>query len=228
MEGSYIADDGIHHKRKQYTFTGNETFVKSNENNNYIRLYSPIFADVIKTSGYETIDKFMCTHFERIEDYSNSKNCIALNEKRFYITISKNIVTDVKTFKTWLSQNHVTVEYELAEPETVPYTAEQQEAWNNLQNIASFEGKNYIITDPYGIYIKIEYSFGVTKEKIYDIYSSTKFALQSEQESDVGYIWNDSSVWDNTKYWWFPKENLDSKQFKITILPTSSSILEVE
>ena len=147
MEGSYLADDGIHHTRKQYTFTGNETFVKSVENNDYIRFYSPVFADVIKTSGYETIDKFMCTHFERIEDYSNSKNCIALNEKSFYITISKNIVTDVKTFKTWLSQNHVTVEYDLAEQELVPYTVEQQKAWNNIRALTTYKNVTNISSD---------------------------------------------------------------------------------
>lgn len=141
-EGSYLASDGIHHTRKQYTFTGNETFVKSVENNDYIRFYSPVFADVIKTSGYETIDKFMCTHFERIEGYNNSKNCIALSEKRFYIAISKNIVTDVRTFKTWLSQNHVTVEYELSEEEIVPYTTAQQEAYNQLQKLKLYKGQN--------------------------------------------------------------------------------------
>ena len=64
--------------------------------------------------------------------------------------------------------------------------------------------------------------------KISNIYSEDKFVLQSEQESNVGYVWDNTAVWDNSKYWWFPKENLDSKQFKITILPTSSSILEVE
>lgn len=143
---SYLASDVFHHKRKQYTFTGNETFVKSVENNDYIRFYSPVFADVIKTSGYETIDKFMCTHFERIEGYNNSKNCIALSEKRFYIAISKNIVTDVKTFKTWLSQNHVTVEYELATEEIVPYTTAQQEAYNQLQKLKLYKGQNIMFS----------------------------------------------------------------------------------
>lgn len=144
---SYLASDGIHHKRKQYTFTGNETFVKSVENNDYIRFYSPVFADVIKTSGYETIDKFMCTYFERIENYNNSKNCIALNEKRFYITISKNIVTDVQTFKTWLSQNPITVEYELAEEEIVPYTEAQQEAWNKIEQLHTYKNVTNIFSD---------------------------------------------------------------------------------
>lgn len=154
MEGSYLADDGIHHKRKQYTFTGNETFVKSSENNDYIRFYSPVFADVIKTSGYETIDKFICTHFEQVSDYNSSKNCIALNGKRFYITISKAIATDVTTFKTLLAEQYangtpVIVEYELAEPETVPYTAEQQEAWEKIKAMYTYKNITNITSDAY-------------------------------------------------------------------------------
>lgn len=153
-EGSYLADDGIHHTRKQYTFTGNETFVISIENNNYIRLYSPIFADALKNGGYESIDKFICTHFEQVSDYNTSKNCIALNEKRFYITISKAIVTDVTTFKTLLAEQYangtpVIVEYELAEEEIIPYTEEQQEAWNNIKALKTYKNVTNITSDAY-------------------------------------------------------------------------------
>lgn len=228
-EGSYLASDGIHHKRKQVVLDGSE-----DEN---WRLWGASLSNVERF--YINLEKHakqngasLCSHFRLSSTDSDTEHfrwsTSSGVKNQFVIFIDKSKATTVAELKTWLQSNPITVEYELAEPEIVPYTTAQQEAWDNSQNIASFEGKNYIITDPYGIYIKIEYSFGVTKEKIYDIYSSTKFALQSKQESDVGYIWNDSSVWDNTKYWWFPKENLDSKQFKITILPTSSSILEVE
>lgn len=63
--------------------------------------------------------------------------------------------------------------------------------------------------------------------KILDIYKSNKFVLQSSQEDDVGYVWNNSSTWDNSKFWWLPKNNLNSKQFKINILPSSTTIKEV-
>lgn len=39
------------------------------------------------------------------------------------------------------------VQYELAKPETVPYTAEQQEAWNKIKNLTLFEGLNHISSD---------------------------------------------------------------------------------
>lgn len=39
------------------------------------------------------------------------------------------------------------VQYELAEPEIVPYTVEQQEAWNKIKNITLFEGVNHISSE---------------------------------------------------------------------------------
>ena len=53
----------------------------------------------------------------------------------------------METWKTWLQNHNLIVEYELAEPETVPYTEEQQEAWNNIKNLTLFEGVNHISSD---------------------------------------------------------------------------------
>lgn len=68
---------------------------------------------------------------------------------------------------------------------------------------------------------------GETKTKILDIYTTNKFVLQTSVEDDVGYIWDNTATWDNTKIWCFPLNNLSSKQFKINILPTSTTIMEV-
>lgn len=68
---------------------------------------------------------------------------------------------------------------------------------------------------------------GETKTKILDIYTTNKFVLQTSVEDDVGYIWDNTATWDNTKIWCFPLNNLSSKQFKINILPTSTTITEV-
>lgn len=214
---SYLASDGIHHKRKQYTFTGNETFVKSAENNDYIRFYSPVFADVIKTGGYETIDKFMCTHFERIEGYNNSKNCIALNEKRFYITIFKNIVTDVKTFKTWLSQNHVTVEYELSEEEIVPYTEAQQEAWDKIESMKLYDGVNHIESTSE---IDIKYNY---------IYKKPSIKNKSNIENKIS-SGEYQTIINNKRYFVFLEEELKSVRNDITdrlYIDTNKNIAKV-
>ena len=214
---SYLASDGIHHKRTQYTFTGNETFVKSVENNDYIRFYSPVFADIIKTSGYETIDKFMCTHFERIENYNNSKNCIALNEKRFYITISKNIVTDVQTFKAWLSEHSITLEYELSKEEIVPYTEAQQEAWDKMESMKLYDGINHIESTSE---IDIKYNY---------IYKKPSIKNKSNIENKIS-SGEYQTIINNKRYFVFLEEELKSVRNDITdrlYIDTNKNIAKV-
>ena len=71
--------------------------------------------------------------------------CFFIHSSGILITMTPdtNIVNETQ-LKTWLSQNHVTVEYELAEPETVPYTAEQQEAWDKIESMKLYDGVNHI------------------------------------------------------------------------------------
>ena len=222
MEGSYLADDGIHHKRKQYTFTGNETFVKSQENDNYIRFYSPIFADALNSGGYVTIDKFICTHFEQVSDYNSSKNCIALNHKRFYITISKAIVTDVTTFKTLLSEQYangtpVIIEYELAEEEIVPYTEAQQEAWNKIESMKLYDGVNHIESTSE---IDIKYNY---------IYKKPSIKNKSDIENKIS-SGEYQTIINNKRYFVFLEEELKSVRNDITdrlYIDTNKNIAKV-
>lgn len=95
-----------------------------------------------------------------------------------------------------------------------------------------FSGKIIELNGDEDRYIElVGYTFydnnGETKTKILDIYTTNKFVLQTSVEDDVGYIWDNTATWDNTKIWCFPLNNLSSKQFKINILPTSTTIMEV-
>ena len=65
----------------------------------------------------------------------------------FIFKVSTDVANSLETWKTWLQNHNLIVEYELAEPETVPYTAEQQEAWDNIKNLTLFEGVNHISSD---------------------------------------------------------------------------------
>ena len=100
MEGSYLADDGIHHNFKEGLANGTST----------------TFEDA-KENG-----KFYC------------------NKKASGNLEGKTIAFDTEV-------TDAIVQYELAEPETVPYTAEQQEAWNKIKNLTLFEGVNHISSD---------------------------------------------------------------------------------
>lgn len=142
MEGSYLADDGIHHKRKQVVLDGSddENWHKSQSYNgsyyaSQVLLKCVAFgeckcdffkkADISNPSQIKT-NYQLGTCF--IENYSGTFNC-------WY----DDGTASLENWKTWLSEHPITVEYELAEPETVLYTAEQKTI---LTSIKTMKGTN--------------------------------------------------------------------------------------
>lgn len=143
MEGSYLADDGIHHSRKQVVLDGTETW-----NLEGVNAYTKM------SDARGTINSIIISN-----QFKYEVNASVWGQIRFGRINNNLIIPDVVTgkgsladFKTWLVEQcangtPVIVEYELAEPEVVPYTAEQQEAWNNIKNLTLFEGVNHISSD---------------------------------------------------------------------------------
>lgn len=159
MEGSYLADDGIHNKRKQLFFDGsdNEGWNKASLNidsngNNY--------------SFYIILDK----QPKQDEVYTNFALCSMLTQKRrsyvttldeegiylgksntLYVKIRQALIGSgtVGEFKSWLSQNPMQVEYELAEEEIEPYTEEQQKAWNKIKQLTTYKNITHITSEAY-------------------------------------------------------------------------------
>ena len=156
-KNSYLVDDGIHHKRKQYTFTGNEVITLSNRQyENCACFYFNNSSIVNRQNNY--ITKEVCSHF--VYDslaYKENRDveCITDNTGAPYRLIIFQILKtrltsiDVTGFKAYLSEQYangtpVIVEYELAEEEIVPYTETQQEAWEKLRHFTLFRGINNI------------------------------------------------------------------------------------
>ena len=152
MEGSYLADDGIHHKRRQRIFDGTETDWSirvdiSNENYTVFRQNK-----YVAGSGLVTNSNGFSSHF-KVEKASNTTtdNVRFINTNHYGIcfTVSTSIASTVDEWKTYLAEQYangtpVIVEYELAEEEIVPYTTAQQEAYNQLNDYELFDGVNYI------------------------------------------------------------------------------------
>lgn len=76
----------------------------------------------------------------------------------FYITLPKDLAPDLQTFRTWLSQNPLTVDYVLAEPvtELLPESVQQQ-----LQALHSENGTTHVFVDSGEVEagINIEYKY---------------------------------------------------------------------
>lgn len=144
-EGSYLASDGIHHKRKQRVFDGTEAWwaysgysgtgycyqiednsFKFGQNVSICNKFKNVFSAYIAGVGY-------------IGAYSDHRSV-----HRKYFISDKSTLTEWKTYlaEQYANGTPVIVEYELASEEIVPYTTEQQEAYNQLQKLKLYKGQN--------------------------------------------------------------------------------------
>ena len=158
-EGSYLADDGIHHKRKQFVVDGTETIynaslitdkdtVSFNLNKpgavgpyygeSPIRFCNIYGEDYIKDWGY----------------FSDNPGSLGVgsttNQLRFvidnsFIGLVDNSDQEANQEKVanWLKDNNIVVEEEVNEY-VEAYTDEQQTIYNLMQNVALYEGINNI------------------------------------------------------------------------------------
>ena len=221
MEGSYLADDGIHHTRKQYTFTGNETvYITTYGNNKRFTVVPSSYNPSYK--GQDTVG--LCNYLKR--DYMGTvgnanltqEPCFFIHSSGILITMTPdtNIVNETQ-LKTWLAQNHVTVEYELAEPETVPYTAEQQEAWNKIESMKLYDGVNHIESTSE---IDIKYNY---------IYKKPSIKNKSDIENKIS-SGEYQTIINNKRYFVFLEEELKSVRNDITdrlYIDTNKNIAKV-
>lgn len=155
MEGSYLADDGIHHKRNQVVLDGSDdegwTLLNSdkntyklsnfiNGNGNYNSFNYPILSNYFKSDTQANV----------FEGVKNTIQALGGNVNGLYISFGKDSdINSVSLLRTFLKAKYdagtpVIVEYELAEEEIVPYTETQQEAWEKLRHFTLFKGINNI------------------------------------------------------------------------------------
>ena len=159
-KASYLASNGIHHKRKQVVFDGSD-----DEN---WRFY-PDKTHTFRASLPSISKTGICSHYKRITSpstfdvetgiYLQSSNSAIISDPRF---------STVEELKTWLSENPITVEYELLEEEIIPYTEAQQEAWNKIEELMMFEGYNSIESNAQ-LDIKYNYIYPENAKLIIDI-----------------------------------------------------------
>lgn len=160
MEGSYLASDGIHNKRKQVILDGSERWIVDKELTNTIRFYSNEFL----TKGKSV--NALCNYFETVSSaYTintvDKEALMVINTTQIAVRINKTRAKTVSEFKAYLSEQYsngtpVIVEYELAAEEIVPYTTEQQEAGDKIENFPIFIGQNNLTSTALlsAIYIK--------------------------------------------------------------------------
>lgn len=150
MLGDYLADDGIHHKRKQIVLDGTENWLRqTTEHTNIINLY------LVLEKQAKNRDIIYCsvakqdTTVGQIND--TNANVCNLNGSftNFLIDLSLEKFDSIETWKAYLAEQKqagtpVIVEYTLLEEEIEPYTEKQQEADNQLKELTSYDEQTNI------------------------------------------------------------------------------------
>lgn len=168
-KGSYLADDGIHHKRKQVVLDGTENWVLEGVN-----------AYTKMSDARGTINSIVISN-----QFKYEVNASIWGQIRFGKTNNNLIFYDVITgkgslagFKAYLSEQYangtpVIVEYELAEEEIVPYTETQKEARKKLRSFKGLNGENNI-TAQGTMTSTLDLTLYNVAEEDFDIYISKK------------------------------------------------------
>lgn len=153
-KGDYLADDGIHHVRKQKLITGEEAlWTYYSANDIWARPYVQI--DDKKIGESNNTANALCNKAKSIsweEMYQNIDEVSVFTyegDNRISIAIKKEDLEtqDTAGVKKYFQENNMVVEYNLAEEEIEPYTPEQQEAYNKLQNAQSYYNVTNVFTD---------------------------------------------------------------------------------
>lgn len=156
---SYLADDGIHHKRGRAVFDGTETWTKDTN-------YSPIdyyyYANSNNTNlnmDINNIKTAICSHFKYIE-YSYAKEGfwatavfgISIKNETIGVIDEDDKGQRITKFKNYLAEQYanetpVTVEYELEEEVIEPYTEEQLKVYKEInKTVHSYKGITHIFS----------------------------------------------------------------------------------
>ena len=147
MQGDYLAENGIHHKRKQTVLDGTENWVtlttQKGDNTSYF-YYAK--TDMKKASS------IICNQFKNRAVWSTDVEGIqSVIDNFIRLRINTSRASTVSELKAWLAAQKeagtpVTVEYELVEEEVEEYTEAQKEAWKQIKNAISYKGQTNIFS----------------------------------------------------------------------------------
>lgn len=155
MEGSYLADDGIHNKKKQIVLDGTEDYI------NQAQGVDSIFYTASKAQDMRETSELLCSHFrysKNIEDVKMNIGIGALYENYIYFgidvetigaTADMTLAQKTEKWKSYLAEQKangtpIVIEYYLAEEEIEHYTTEQREAYNKIKELYSYKGTTHI------------------------------------------------------------------------------------
>lgn len=138
-----LTKDGVVRKIKRIVFDGSEDekWASSNDPLNVTTNRFIIRMNIINTyfKMLTMCNKMAWKHMNQVDVVGQATHGV-----NFYITLPKDLAPDLQTFRTWLSQNPLTVDYVLAEPVTEPLPESEQQ---QLQALHSENGTTHVLVD---------------------------------------------------------------------------------
>lgn len=139
----YLADDGIHITRNHIVYDGTEDWYFHDTFSRFILEDRP---DNCPRSdlGHE----LLCSHYNR-GDTETDDMAFNIGDVAVYVRDSR--YATAAAWKAHLAEQYaagtpMTIEYTLITPEVIPYTADQQAAWDNLKYLSTCENMTIITT----------------------------------------------------------------------------------
>lgn len=151
-KGDYLAEDGIHHARKQIVLDGTENWALGGTGNNIINQRFYIHKDFIKANGDIACNYLKQVYKGSIDIFNNDvEGCNVSNGQYIQIKINKKIASTLEELNFWIEQkknegNPLTFECELDKEEVETYTQKQQEAYNKLKKLYSYNEQTNIFS----------------------------------------------------------------------------------
>ena len=139
-----LTKDGVVRRIKRTVFDGSEDerWVISNEREHVIHFVSTQFSDATKINEHQR------SMMDKLKWSSGVWGRDEIGQDMFArilrINMPKTLAPDLQTFRTWLSQNPLTVDYVLAEPVTEPLPESVQA---QLQALHSENGATHVFVD---------------------------------------------------------------------------------
>ena len=147
MQGDYLADDGIHHTRKQIELDGTEKWnILESQKRDTTSYFYFAKADMKKAS------KIMCNKFTNASLWAKDVEGIeSIVDNNVRLRINTSRASTVAELEALLAAQKekgtpVVIEYELAEEEVEEYTEAQKEARKQIKNARSYEGQTNIFS----------------------------------------------------------------------------------
>lgn len=135
MEDSYLASDGIHHKRKQTTVTIQNIVALSNGN----------VGGIFQFTGKKYSNNNVLCCDKAKHDPNRRFVTDTVYENQGNVVFVGDLTDTLETLKA--KYDGAILEYELATEEIVPYTEVQQEAWNKIEQLHTYKNVTNIFSD---------------------------------------------------------------------------------